>query len=64
MPGEIYALTGADIYKVRACLSSTGPGTRKIRIVIAAVDTAAGVVLVHSDRLPVGVSVTPRGASS
>jgi transposase InsO family protein len=55
------ALQGADIYMITVSLSSQGPKARQMRVTKAALDTAAGAVLVNPEVLPMGVIV--RGVS-
>jgi hypothetical protein len=56
-PRYILTLTGADIYKIKVSISARGPKTRQMRVTTAALDTAAGVVLVNPNVLTPGVKV-------
>jgi dUTPase len=56
-PREILTLKGADIYKIKVSISARGPKTRQMRVTTAALDTAAGVVLVNPTVLTPGVKV-------
>jgi hypothetical protein len=52
------ALSGADIYKVKVSVAAKGPDSREMRVVSAALDTAAGAVLVDKKSLPKAAVIT------
>ena len=56
-PRDLLTLQGADIYKIKVAISACGPKIRQVRVTTAALDTAAGAVLVDPAVLPPGVEV-------
>jgi hypothetical protein len=54
------ALSGAEIYKVKVSVAAKGPDSREIRVKSAALDTAAGAVLVDKKSLPKDAGITPQ----
>jgi hypothetical protein len=58
-PREILVLRDAEIYKLRVSVCASVPGTRQLRVVTAALDTAAGAILIASRAVPEGAVVNP-----
>jgi hypothetical protein len=58
-PREILVLRDAEIYKLRVSLCASVAGTRRLRVVIAALNTAAEEILITSREMPEGAVVNP-----
>jgi hypothetical protein len=58
-PREILVLNDAEIYKLKVSLCASVPGAKQLRVVTAALDTAAGAVLIADHAVPEGALVLP-----